>query len=370
MTSQTHHKHPKLTKPDYGYCHKNEWAILGTTCDRINEIASFLRNANHELKSVFIDADHHESSDGFEARDEKFVIEKNYHSLINEHDHRSFYNEADFILINGNHYPATRQIVVIDSEKIESLRRRLDQISHVDLVLTKGDEEVFDFIRPKLNEQTRVLHIANEAEYAKVFSDLVKETTPPLKALILAGGMSSRMGKDKSQLNFHGRPQEFHLAQMCADLGLETFISKREDEEKAFPVLADRFVDLGPFGAICTAFMHDPDAAWLVLACDLPFISKEFLIQLIQKRDRSKVATTVQSNQKDFPEPLVTIYEPRAYQRFLSFLSMGHSCPRKVVINSDCKKIEVEDDIVKNVNTIQDLKQIENQMNPLPGLTE
>jgi len=50
-------------------------------------------------------------------------------------------------------------------------------------------------------------------------------------------------------------------------------------------------------------------------------------------------------------EPLITIYEPKAYPILLSYLAQGYSCPRKVLINSDVEIIEVDDDFIRNINT-------------------
>jgi molybdenum cofactor guanylyltransferase len=52
-----------------------------------------------------------------------------------------------------------------------------------------------------------------------------------------------------------------------------------------------------------------------------------------------------------FPEPLITIWEPRAYPLLLQFLSQGYSCPRKVLINSDVELLQVPDvQAIQNVN--------------------
>ena len=117
-------------------------------------------------------------------------------------------------------------------------------------------------------------------------------------------------------------------------------------------VVVDRMREMGPFGAIISAFMHDSSSAWLVLACDLPFIKKEDLKKLIDSRDSSKMATAFKASSKPFPEPLVTIYEPKSYPRLLNFMSLGYACPRKVLINSDVALLESEDEtIVYNANT-------------------
>ena len=60
------------------------------------------------------------------------------------------------------------------------------------------------------------------------------------------------------------------------------------------------------------------------------------LSQLVENRNvPQKFATSFKSPTLEFPEPLICIWEPRAYGRLLEFLSWGYSCPLKALINSD-----------------------------------
>jgi molybdopterin-guanine dinucleotide biosynthesis protein A len=71
------------------------------------------------------------------------------------------------------------------------------------------------------------------------------------------------------------------------------------------------------------------------------------------------MATCFRIAGKPFPEPLITIYEPSAYMRFMEFLAMGYACPRKVLINTDVKIIDTPDaDSFYNTNTPKDLAYI------------
>ncbi|MEL7163584.1 MAG: NTP transferase domain-containing protein, partial [Bacteroidota bacterium] len=125
------------------------------------------------------------------------------------------------------------------------------------------------------------------------------------------------------------------------------------------PLIADRFLGLGPLGAICSAFMTDPNSAWLVLACDLPLLEKATVADLLAARDASRFATAIKGAAKPFPEPLVALYEPRCYARLLSFLSLGYACPRKVLINSDVALRELSDEEpLTNANTPEERKRI------------
>jgi molybdopterin-guanine dinucleotide biosynthesis protein A len=143
----------------------------------------------------------------------------------------------------------------------------------------------------------------------------------------------------------------------------EVFISCREDQRQeidaGYSTLTDTFTGLGPYGAILSAFREKPDNAWLVVACDLPLLNEKTLKYLIDNRNSSSVATAYQSSFDDFPEPLITIWEPKSYQVLLSFLAQGYSCPRKVLINSDITLLNASTpDDLTNVNTPEDIEKV------------
>jgi molybdopterin-guanine dinucleotide biosynthesis protein A len=126
-----------------------------------------------------------------------------------------------------------------------------------------------------------------------------------------------------------------------------------------FQGLPDSFLGLGPYGGILSAFREDPNAAWLVIACDLPLLSEKSLRQLLAARNPSAMATAFQSPDNEFPEPLIAIWEPRAYPVLLDFLSRGYSCPRKVLINSDAHLVQATDAAeLTNVNVPEEYEAI------------
>ncbi|MCK5372521.1 MAG: NTP transferase domain-containing protein, partial [Cyclobacteriaceae bacterium] len=105
----------------------------------------------------------------------------------------------------------------------------------------------------------------------------------------------------------------------------------------------DSISGLGPFGAIISAFREYPNHAWIVVACDLPLVNYNTILELVKGRNPSKIATTYYNPETKFPEPLITIWEPKSYPELLLFLSLGYSCPRKVLINSNTEILNASD---------------------------
>ncbi|RMG81285.1 MAG: molybdopterin-guanine dinucleotide biosynthesis protein MobA, partial [Bacteroidetes bacterium] len=179
----------------------------------------------------------------------------------------------------------------------------------------------------------------------------MKAAVPPLAGLVLAGGKSERMGRDKGDISYHGKPQRDHLFELLRPVCASVFVSLREGQAgpENLPVLYDSFAGLGPFGAILSAFRAFPNHAWLVVACDLPLLDKLAIDFLTQNRNPSAVATAFHNPATGFPDPLITIWEPKSYPILLQFLAQGYSCPRKVLINSEIETLQAPDpEILRN----------------------
>ncbi|MFT4533372.1 MAG: molybdopterin-guanine dinucleotide biosynthesis protein A [Saprospiraceae bacterium] len=369
MTSKDkHQKHPKLVRSTIGYYHRCEWAIYGTNCDNIR---IFYDQVNAELDQVnilYVDADHSDKE-----KDTHNHIGKKQFSTIDVQPWCSFDDrlntiQSDAAFVNGNHYAASCQIVIIDPRKKDSLKRREDQLGQIAIVVVENSEdEIYDFVKSRMTEGTVVYKATQINKIANQIAADIEKATPELKALILAGGQSQRMGFDKSQIEYHsGLSQQDYLYQLLSNKGINTYLSKRYDYlagVESQSVITDRLTDMGPFGAIVSAMMTDPNAAWLVVACDLPFLDGELLDRLIQARNTSKFATAFRGIENPFPEPLITVYEPKAYQRFLSFMSLGYACPRKVLINSDIEEIVLEDmNAITNANTLEEMERAKSKL--------
>ena len=184
--------------------------------------------------------------------------------------------------------------------------------------------------------------------------------SPPLFGLVLAGGASTRMRTDKATLQYHGQPQLQWAFELVAKFCAASFVSVRPDQRgdaarAGHPQIVDRQPGIGPIAGISAALLEHPKAAWLVLACDLPFLTEHTLEHLIAHRDASKIATAYRSAHDGLPEPLCAIWEPAAREPVLAYLATGKQCPRKFLINSDTKLLDLpESQALDNVNTVEE----------------
>lgn len=351
-----HQKHPKLTRPDIGHYARAEFSFVGTTCERIDGLLKELSAELSAYRVLTVTGDHGAPLAG-ESRQLGTKQFLGSETTWNEYDDRMLGRNYHLALVNGNHFPAAKQVVFVDPKKAGTLERRKEQLTNVvAIVMCPGATEIPAFLEGARTEQQCMLEQSKES-LLPLLTAAANEALPPLKALILAGGQSSRMGEDKSRLMYRDKVTEMErMITMCQSCGLDTYLSMADAEDaptsSAKGCYQDRFLGMGPMGAIATAFLNEPDTAWLVLACDLPLLEASTVQQLIDARDPSKLSTAVKAAENPFPEPLVAIYEPRAYPRLLEFLSMGYACPRKMLINSDVKHLEIHDTTpLTNANT-------------------
>jgi molybdopterin-guanine dinucleotide biosynthesis protein A len=184
-------------------------------------------------------------------------------------------------------------------------------------------------------------------------------TPPPLHGLVLAGGRSTRMQRDKAQIEY--RPGETQLdsaMRLLRPRVTRAFVSLRRDQltdgtRARYPQILDRVGLEGPIAGISAALAEHPDVAWLVLACDLPFLDSRTLDTLIAARASERAATAFKSSHDGLPEPLCAIYEPRARAAIDSYIAGGRNCPRKFLINADtCLLAQPNPRALDNVNTV------------------
>jgi molybdopterin-guanine dinucleotide biosynthesis protein A len=188
---------------------------------------------------------------------------------------------------------------------------------------------------------------------------------------VLAGGRSTRMQRDKAALEYRPGVTQLDAAlQLLAGRVAQAFVSVRADQaddatRSRHPRIVDRAGAEGPIAGIFSALTGHPDAAWLVLACDLPFLDARTLDALIAARDPARMATAFRSSHDGLPEPLCAIYEPRALAAIREHLAAGKNCPRKFLINADTKLLEQPDPrALDNINTVAEYGQAMDSLNP------
>jgi molybdopterin-guanine dinucleotide biosynthesis protein A len=129
--------------------------------------------------------------------------------------------------------------------------------------------------------------------------------------VILAGGKSSRFGRDKFQMELAGTKIVDHLLQILShfrfrQLAVSTAYGKGEKWREGVVTLPDDQESLGPMGGIATALRRLPGGIF-VTACDMPFVSIPLVEWLLDCYDPR--AGAVIPRHPGGIEPLLGIYE-------------------------------------------------------------
>src|SRR5262245_36323573 len=126
---------------------------------------------------------------------------------------------------------------------------------------------------------------------------------------IMAGGQSSRMGRNKAFVEVGGKPIIERIIERVRDLGTEIMIVTATPDvyaHLAIPLVDDRYPGKGPLGGIYTALTHTANEHTLVVSCDQPFLNPDFLRYLISLRTGFDVIVPL--DRENYPQTMQAIY--------------------------------------------------------------
>ena len=339
--------------------HSRELALYGTTCEEIKGWVNYFQvEINQRL--AYVDASHAEgnsdSSNGITTHENHFVLQEE--TGLDQ----TVLQEFDGALVNGNHHAASNQIIFVNLEKEKSLIKRSAELTNVlAVVLPNGITEVPGFVQPLLQPETKIFSLKEDVlEFVSTYFK-----SAPLKALVLLGGKSSRMGEEKGLIQYHEKTQAEHLVSLLEEIGLEVFLSVREEQKENYsflnrPFITDQLQGAGPLGGIASAMRTFPRTAFLVVACDLPNLQIEQLEFLVKNRNAKAFATCYESPLDGGPEPLCSIYEPKSFSALMKVWVNGKSCPRKMLFNRSVEILPIQDSrFLMNANTPEERIQLQ-----------
>lgn len=339
--------------------HSRELALYGTTCEEIRSWVNYFQ-AEINQRLAYVDASHaegnSENSIGITTHENHFFLQGN--TGLDQ----TVLQEFDGALVNGNHHAAFNQIIFVNLEKEKSLIKRSAELTNVlAVVLPNGMTEIPAFVQPFLQPETKIFSLKEDV--LEFVSTYFKDA--PLRALVLLGGKSSRMGEEKGLIQYHEKTQAEHLVSLLEEIGLEVFLSVREEQKENYsflnrPFITDQLQDAGPLGGIASAMRKFPRTAFLVVACDLPNLQIEQLEFLVKNRNAKVFATCYESPLDGGPEPLCSIYEPKSFSALMKVWVNGKSCPRKMLFNRSVEILPIQDSkFLVNANTPEERIQLQ-----------
>ncbi len=217
-----------------------------------------------------------------------------------------------------------------------------------------------------------------------------------VRGLILTGGASSRMGRDKAEIVYAQLPQwcalEEILRPLCADVFWSCTLTQQAQWGIGNRAIVDVLAGHGPASGLHAAFTfgarnvaqrseynlkapYDPqdvtnvrpsigqvdpqlsiqfckESAWLVVGCDYPLLETVDLQSLLDAREPNADAVVFMGEHKNEIEPMIALWEPSAQTQFLAAFARGEFSPRRILRSCKLTMIQPRDhSILSNRNT-------------------
>jgi molybdenum cofactor guanylyltransferase len=192
-----------------------------------------------------------------------------------------------------------------------------------------------------------------------------------VSAYVLAGGGSTRFGRDKALVEFAGKPMLTRMIELMQGLTEEVKVVAAAGKYAQFgtEIVEDRWTGEGPLGGIVTALLHtlenEPACEWnVIVSCDMPFLSADWM-KFLTERAAKSAAEVVLPHSTHGPEPLcacwrtdaVATLQP-AFERGVRKVTQGISLLRAEVLDErDWKRFDSAGRLFWNMNTAADYEE-------------
>lgn len=186
-----------------------------------------------------------------------------------------------------------------------------------------------------------------------------------VSAFVLAGGKSTRMGTDKAFVVYEGRTLLAHALHLARSVTSAVWIVGNKEKFAGFaPVVEDIFSDCGPLGGIHAALLGSLTELNLVLAVDMPFVSRAFLEYLIRQARSAPDAVVIVPRSDGRRQPLCAIYRrefavvaERAVQARLNRIDrLFDEVRTRVIAQEELEGAGFSAGIFRNLNTPEELE--------------
>jgi molybdenum cofactor guanylyltransferase len=181
-----------------------------------------------------------------------------------------------------------------------------------------------------------------------------------LTGIILAGGKSSRMGREKGLVDFRGKPLIQYGIDLLSQYTKRILISSSNPDYLSFGVemVSDQVAGKGPAAGIAAALKNSRSEWNIVIACDLPFLQPELIDCLLENTVSCQAVIPIHNG---VMEPLAGIYHQELAGHFEIALASGELALHRILLASKAKYQDVSQLIQKypllftNFNTLKAL---------------
>jgi len=182
--------------------------------------------------------------------------------------------------------------------------------------------------------------------------------------IILAGGKSSRMGKDKALLEYEGK---YFVEKIAEEMSFfeEKIIARGNNRaltgitESSWRVIPDIYYDHGPMGGMHAALKECESDAMFVVTCDMPLITGELAKSICAEMKDCDAFIAVTSEGKY--HPLCGVYKKELYELMEGYLLEDNNRMMAVLNKSRTKYFQLDEEASRqlaNVNTREEYEKM------------
>ncbi|TRX70978.1 molybdenum cofactor guanylyltransferase [Carboxylicivirga sp. M1479] len=178
-----------------------------------------------------------------------------------------------------------------------------------------------------------------------------------ISGIILAGGLSSRMGQDKGLLPYQGRTLIEYCIDILQPLCSEIIISSNNKayEQFGFRVIADEYKKTGPIGGLYTGLAESNHNDVIVCPCDMPFITSDIFNKVLCHKDESAVVVVKSTTGKLYPT--LGYYNKSCLPVIHQHIELQHYKMQLLLKELNAKTVLIEDaHSLLNFNSPEDLR--------------
>jgi molybdopterin-guanine dinucleotide biosynthesis protein A len=182
------------------------------------------------------------------------------------------------------------------------------------------------------------------------------------EGFITAGGLSSRMGRDKAWLEIGGRPMIEHVlaALLPVTASVAVIANGPEYSRLGLRVFRDTFIGIGPLEAIRTSLVNAQAPRVALVGCDLPFVTPELFSFLLGFKGDHQAIVPVGDDGR--LEPLCAVYSAGALGPVVDLIKRGERkvsrlfdiVPTRLVASNELRHLKGFELFFRNINTPED----------------
>ncbi len=189
--------------------------------------------------------------------------------------------------------------------------------------------------------------------------------------IVLAGGRSRRLGRDKALLPFEGEPLVVRAVRLLKGLCPEVLVITGEERRYTalldVPVVEDLVKGAGPLGGLYTGLAVSSHDYNLVVACDMPLLDRKVLSLLLERIEQSPQAEAILPEVRGQLEPFPGIYHRGCSAKIRELLARGSRrvheflelVPKAVIAAEEVLALDPDLQSFINLNSPEELEELE-----------